>query len=209
MWAFKSYITICRKEQSKTHIVEVKMNRKKYLSNAGAILLIVALVAIFAYKIPRPSDYAIYTEGTNIGDKAPELVFNSPGDKPIALSSLRGKLVLIDFWAAWCPPCRYENPNLVRVYKEFKDKEFKVGKGFAIYSVSLDKNKTSWVNAIESDNLTWDHHVSDLLGWESKAAYIYNINSIPANFLVDKNGIILAKDLRGEDLYRKLEEYLK
>jgi len=175
------------------------MNRKKYLSNAGAILLIVALVAIFAYKIPRPSDYAIYTEGTNIGDKAPELVFNSPDDKPIALSSLRGKLVLIDFWAAWCPPCRYENPNLVKNHKKYKDR------GFEIYQVSLDRTKAAWLKGIEDDKLDWVH-VSDLQYWNSVVVPVYNIQSIPMNYLLDREGKILEHNIRGEELGKRLEE---
>jgi len=147
--------------------------------------------------------------GTKVGNLAPELKYNSPEGKEIALSSLKGKLVLIDFWAAWCGPCRYENPNLVNAYKRFKDKEFKNGKGFTIYSVSLDRTKDRWVEAIQKDELEWPYHVSDLMYWNSDGAKIYKVNSIPSNYLIDGNGIILAVNLRGERLHEKLIALLK
>lgn len=141
--------------------------------------------------------------GIQIGDEAPEITLNSTLDKPVSLSSLRGKIVLIDFWASWCGPCRQENPNVVRVYNRFKDK------GFEIYSVSLDKDKNAWVKAIEKDGLTWPSHVSDLKYWQSVAAQTYGVNGIPATFLLDKDGKVIAKNLRGEALEKKLEEVLK
>jgi len=147
--------------------------------------------------------------GLNVGNKAPELAFNKPDGALLKLSSLKGKMVLIDFWASWCGPCRYENPAVVQAYSNFKDKEFTKGKGFTIFSVSLDKNQASWKNAIITDKLEWSSHVSDLMGWESGAAAIYNVQSIPANFLIDANGIILAKNLRGPALEQKLNELKK
>ena len=147
--------------------------------------------------------------GLNIGNKAPELIFNSPDGKPIPLSSLKEKMVLIDFWAAWCSPCRVENPNLVRTYHQFKDKKFKNGLGFTVYGVSLDKNIDSWNRAIERDKLVWKSHVSDLKGWSSLAAKKYHIHSIPSNFLIDGDGIILAKNLRGEALNQVLFRFLE
>lgn len=145
--------------------------------------------------------------GTNIGNKAPELKFNNPQGKEIALSSLKGKIVLIDFWASWCGPCRQENPNVVKIYNQYKDTNFsKTAKGFTVYSVSLDNNINSWVNAIAKDGLIWENHVSDLGFWNSKGAAIYNINSIPTGFLIDENGIIIAKQgsIRGAGLEREL-----
>jgi peroxiredoxin len=147
--------------------------------------------------------------GINIGERAPELVFASPSGEKISLSSLRGKMVLIDFWAAWCSPCRQENPNLVRTYHQFKDKQFQNGDGFTVYGVSLDRRKEDWVGAIEKDKLVWESHVSDLKGWQSVPAAQYGVMGIPANFLIDGDGIIVAKGLRGEYLDNKLKELLK
>ena len=147
--------------------------------------------------------------GIDIGQRAPELVYESPSGEKISLSSLRGKMVLIDFWAAWCPPCRKENPNLVKTYQEFKDKEFVIGSGFTVYGVSLDRSMEDWVAAIEKDGLVWETHVSDLEGWNSVPAAQYGVMQVPSNFLLDGNGIIIAKDLRGQNLDAKLKELLK
>jgi len=138
--------------------------------------------------------------GLNVGNRAPELEYPSPNGELLKLSSLRGKVVLIDFWASWCPPCRRENPNLVRTYNAYKDKQFKNGDGFTVYSVSLDADKDKWVDAIQKDNLDWRFHVSDLKYWNSVPAAMYQVRGIPSNFLIDGNGIIVAKNLRGPQL---------
>ena len=146
--------------------------------------------------------------GLNIGDKAPALAYKSPNGKTLKLSSLKGKLVLIDFWASWCGPCRRENPNLVSAYQKYAKKKFKHGKGFEIYSLSLDKNEKAWVKAINQDQLFWQYHVSDLGGWQSEGSRKYGIRSIPSNVLVDGKGIIVAKNLKGHALHKFLETSL-
>ncbi len=146
--------------------------------------------------------------GLSVGYRAPELEFPSPDGKKLSLSSLRGKIVLIDFWASWCPPCRIENPNLVNVFNSYKDKKFNNGDGFTIYSVSLDQDRSKWIDAIKSDNLSWKNHVSDLKGWQAVPAAMYQIRAIPSSFLIDGEGIIIATNLRGETLITKLNELL-
>jgi len=147
--------------------------------------------------------------GIHIGERAPDIVLESPTGEKISLSSLRGKVVLIDFWAAWCPPCRRDNPNLVKLYHHYKDKEFENGSGFAIYSVSLDTKKEDWIAAIEQDSLEWDTHVSDLKGRQSPVIAEFEVRSIPFNTIIDGDGIILAVGLRGSHLEAKLNELVK
>lgn len=136
---------------------------------------------------------------TAIGVMAPEINLQDPSGNFLSLSSLKGKVVLIDFWASWCGPCREENPNVVKVYQKFKDK------GFEIYGVSLDDNADKWKQAIIEDGVNW-FHVSDLRGWRSSAARTYAVTAIPATFLLDRNGKIVAKNLRGPELEKKIAE---
>jgi peroxiredoxin len=135
------------------------------------------------------------------GQLAPEFIMNDTLGKPVSLSSFKGKVVLIDFWASWCRPCRAENPNVVDAFKKFGSK------GFTVLGVSLDTDKSKWEAAIAKDGLTWTH-VSDLARWQNAAAKQYGVMSIPANFLVDKDGKIIASGLHGEALAKKLEEVL-
>ena len=132
-------------------------------------------------------------KGVEVGSEAPEIALNQPSGERLALSSLRGKYVLIDFWASWCGPCRRENPNVIKTYARFKDK------GFEIYGVSLDQDKSAWLKAIEADKLVWKH-VSDLQYWNSVAAQAYQVSAIPMTFMLDKEGKVIAKGLRGEAL---------
>ncbi len=137
------------------------------------------------------------------GMEAPEIALSDPDGVTRRLSDLRGKVVLIDFWASWCGPCRRENPNVVKLYNKYHDQ------GFEIFSVSLDKDGNAWRNAIKADRLAWPNHVSDLKYWSSEAGRAYGIMSIPATVLVDREGKIIARNLRGADLERKVKEVLE
>lgn len=143
--------------------------------------------------------------GLNVGNIAPEIIMKTPEDCTLTLSSLRGKMVLIDFWASWCGPCRHENPAVVKAYNKYKEEMFVSGDGFTVFSVSLDRDKNAWKAAIKADSLTWPYHVSDLMFWNNAAAQLYQVYSIPSNYLIDGNGVIIAKNLRGEQVEKALE----
>ncbi|MCB0805578.1 MAG: redoxin domain-containing protein [Bacteroidales bacterium] len=136
-----------------------------------------------------------------IGQPAVDFTMDDMEGNPVTLSSLYGNYLLVDFWASWCGPCRRENPFVVEAYQQYKDK------GFDILGVSLDSKKDKWLEAVEADNLTW-HHVSDLKQWNNEASNLYAVKSIPSNVLLDPEGTIIAKNLRGEELQAKLSELL-
>jgi thiol-disulfide isomerase/thioredoxin len=172
-------------------------------------LLVLLLLAI-GFSAPFAFNHkTTFIQGPTNGQKAPNLIYKNPTGNIMALSELKGKMVMIDFWASWCGPCRRANPFVVQMYNKYKDKKFNGGKGFEIFSVSLDQNAEAWKNAIAQDGLTWKYHVSDLGGWGSEGARIYGIQSIPQCVLVDGEGTIIGVGLRPEGVQQELESRLK
>lgn len=133
-----------------------------------------------------------------IGDKAPDFTLSDPSGNPVSLSALKGKVVLLDFWASWCGYCKIANSEIIPVYNNYKSE------GFEIFSVSLDSKKESWINGIKSQNLSWPYHGSDLGGWESQVAVLYGVDVLPSTFLINEEGIIIGMDLDEDDLEKKL-----
>ncbi|UTW67338.1 TlpA family protein disulfide reductase [bacterium SCSIO 12643] len=149
--------------------------------------------------LPKLQEQVNILSLANVGTLAEDLAYPDPEGNIISLSSLRGKYVLVDFWASWCKPCRFENPQVLELYKKYKDK------GFEIYGYSLDKDKEAWVNAIAEDQINWVH-TSDLKLWQAEGAKKYGVQSIPATFLIDPEGYIIARDFRSAELGQKLQE---
>jgi thiol-disulfide isomerase/thioredoxin len=185
-----------------------QLNPNKYLSLYKEVE--VALTAKYPnckYLVNLKKDIAAFESQSQkagklaIGTEAPDFTLTTPEGKPLTLSSLRGKVVMIDFWASWCGPCRKENPNVVAMYKKLHSK------GFEIYSVSLDDDRDKWLHAIKADGLLWNH-ASDLKGWDSQAAKLYGVDGIPFTVLLDKEGKIIDKGLRGKELEDKVEAAL-
>jgi peroxiredoxin len=188
-----------------SYFTPVLIRSRSYEMSGAEIEEAIAALDTNVAKVPVIAELktrAAAMKAVAVGQKAPDFTLNDVDGNPVSLYSRVGpKLLLVDFWAAWCGPCRQENPNVVKVYNEFNKK------GFDVFGVSLDQSKDDWVKAIADDKLTWTH-VSDLQYWNNAAARLYAVNSIPANFMLDENGIIIATNLREEALYNKVKEIL-
>ena len=180
-------------------------------------LFLLSAILCFSFIAKDSVFLGTQAQGLNIGDKAPDFSIITPEEVEFSLSDYRGKLVLLDFWASWCGPCRKDNPNIVSVYNKLHQAAFKTADGFEVISISLDgltdrrgnpkqdNAKTDWTQAIAEDKLIWESHGSELKGWHSDIAKKYHINSIPSNFLIDEKGVIIAKNLKGPALYATIK----